>query len=124
MNRAGFTLMEMLIVVVIIGMLAAVVTTNVRKHMARVRIETTTLQAVEIKNAIKSFELALGRLPKHLDELVAVGGPSWPGPFLEEEKVPKDAWGNEFRFGIEKKRLRVKSAGADTKFGTKDDIVK
>jgi len=124
MSGKGFTLMEMLIVVVIIGMLAAVVTTNVRGQMARVRVETTTAQAAELKTAIKSFELALGRLPKHLDELVAVGGPSWPGPFLDEEKVPKDAWGGEFRFGMEKKRLRVTSAGPDERFGTGDDIVK
>ena len=124
MNRAGFTLMEMLIVVVIIGMLAGVITANVMGQMETVRIKTTTAQAVEIKTAIRSFELALGRLPKHLEELVATGGPEWPGPFLEDETVPKDAWNIEFRFGVKNKRLRVSSAGPDGRFETDDDIVK
>ena len=50
-----------------------------------------------------------------------MGDDKWPGPFLESEEVPNDAWGNEFRYETVNKRIRVTSPGKDGQFGTGDD---
>lgn len=76
-----------------------------------------------IKTAIQTFELEIGRLPTSMEELVKTGDADWPGPFLEDEEVPKDGWGNEFRFKMKNKRIKVMSAGPDGQFDTEDDIV-
>jgi hypothetical protein len=86
------------------------------------QIETTRSQIASLKTAIKTFDLEVGRLPRTLDELVIEGGEDWPGPFLDEEEVPKDGWKNDFRYEQTGKGINVYSAGLDGEFGTDDDI--
>ena len=123
-SRAGFTLIEVLLVVAILGILAALVTVNYVGHMDGTKERTTLVQAATMKTGIAHFELTLGRLPKNLDELVVEGDEKWPGPFLDAEEVPTDGWGNEFKMVVKGKRLRVTSRGADGQWDTADDLWK
>jgi len=121
-RQHGFTLIEILLVVTIIGILAGIVVVSTPGHMDRARRRKTELQAVEIKTAIMQFEMEVGRWPATLNELVMEGDANWPGPFLDAETVPKDEWGNDFRMERKGKRMRVTSLGPDGQLGTEDDI--
>jgi general secretion pathway protein G len=120
---SGFSLPEICIVVIIIGLLASVVTVKVMKYLERAKIETTKANIQSIKTAITKFQLDVERLPKTLDELVKESPKPWDGPYLDADEVPKDGWKNDFRYEPEGRRVRVRSAGPDKQFDTDDDIV-
>jgi general secretion pathway protein G len=123
-KRHGFTLVEMLMVVVIIGILSTIVVTKLSGHTEKARRQTTWAQAVLLKTAIAQFEMEVGRLPQNLAELIYQGDEDWPGPFLDSEVVPKDGWGNDFKMEKKGKLIRVTSPGHDGNFDTDDDLWK
>ena len=120
----GFTLIEILLVVAILGILVTIAAVKTTGHMDNTRRQATWITIRNIKLAIAQFEMAVGRLPKDLEELLIEGDDDWPGPFWEEEKLPKDGWGNDLHYEIKKKRVRVTSPGADGQLGTDDDLWK
>ncbi|MEM7392117.1 MAG: type II secretion system protein GspG [Verrucomicrobiota bacterium] len=122
-SQAGFTLLEILIVVAIIGVLASLAAVRLVDHMKGTKVEATHAQIKQLKLAINLFELKVQRLPTNLEELTIEGDEDWPGPFLEDEKVPTDGWKNEFKMIQKGKRLKLQSAGPDGVFDTGDDIV-
>jgi general secretion pathway protein G len=123
-ERHGFTLVEMLMVVVIIGILSAIVVTKMTGHTQNAKRQTTWVQAVLLKTAITQFEMEVGRLPQNLAELIFQGDENWPGPFLDSEVLPRDGWGNDFRMEKRGKLIRVTSPGPDGSFDTDDDLWK
>ena len=122
-SKNGFTLLEILAVVAIIGLLAGIVAHNVRKHMIDTKDKQTLINAKRLKTAVVDFELRLSRLPASLDELTFEGDEDWPGPFIDDETVPKDAWGNDFRLIKKGKRIKIQSAGPDGIYDNGDDIL-
>jgi len=114
----------MLVVVGIIGLLSTIATLYVQRSITTSRVRTTQAQIDVLKTAIDAFHLEVGRLPVNLEELVIEGDEDWPGPFLDADEVPSDAWGNAFNFSRTKKRVRVASAGLDGQWHTEDDIWK
>ena len=125
-NNRGFTLIEIMVVVIIIGILAAVATVKISGQANIARIAATRASIAQIKTAINMYEVNLGSWPNNLQDLVIGGDKDYPGPFLEEEEVPKDGWGNDFKYEIrdEGKRVRVTSPGKDGRFDTDDDLWK
>ena len=121
-RQRGFTLLEILLVVGIIGMLASIVAVNVRSHQDKTKIRITEVNLKSLKTAVTTFEMDLLRLPKNLHELTIEGDADWPGPYLEDETVPTDGGGNDFKMVQEGKRVKIKSAGPDGRFGTDDDL--
>jgi general secretion pathway protein G len=123
-QRAGFTLIEILVVVIIIALLTSITAVKVSDHIKKTRIATTRANIENLKTGVRLYELALGKHPQSLNELVIEGDEDWPGPFIEDEELPKDGWGNDFQYEIRGKRFRITSAGPDAKFDTDDDIWK
>ena len=123
-SSAGFTLVEILAVIVILGILTTIATVSLPNYTDRSRNRATRVTIQAVRTAITAFELELSRYPASLDELIAEGDADWPGPFLDSEAVPTDAWGNEMQFELRGKRVRVTSAGRDGQFGTDDDLWK
>ncbi len=123
-NAAGFTLIEILAVIVILGILTTVVAVNVSNYTDKTRVRTTRLTIDNVRTAIITFEMELARYPTSLEELILEGDEDWPGPFLDVETIPRDGWGNELTYEIRNKRVRVTSAGRDGEFGTDDDLWK
>ena len=122
--RQGFTLVEMMLVVMIIGILATVVAVSMTDNSEKARIASTRLTIDSIRHAIVRFEMEVGRYPNEMHDLVIEGDEKWPGPFLDSTDVPRDGWGNEFKYEIVGKRVKVTSPGKDGQFGTDDDIWK
>jgi general secretion pathway protein G len=124
----AFTLVEMLLVVTIIGILAALVIPRIVGVSERSRV--TAAQADingGIKSALGQYEVDNGFFPKSLQELLVApaNAKNWHGPYLD--KLPTDPWGDPYIYYYPGKHSAnsydLLSAGPDAKEGTDDDIV-
>jgi general secretion pathway protein G len=91
-RRGGFTLIEVMLVVVIIGMLATLAIVNVPKYMKRSQINTVKGQIRSLSTAINAYYMEEGKYPSSLNDLV-----SGDDPYIEG-KVPADPWGNQYQY--------------------------
>jgi general secretion pathway protein G len=132
-RAAGFTLMELLLVVLIISVLAAIVAPNILSKGKEARIAATKQQIVNLEGALKLYYLDNDVYPttdQGLASLVAqpTGEPmpsNWKGPYLEHG-VPNDPWKNPYIFtspGVQNPdSFDILSYGPDGKEGGGDDI--
>jgi general secretion pathway protein G len=128
-SRQGFTLTEIMLVVVIIGILAALVIPKIAGSSERARV--TAAQA-DIKGGIKSaigqYEVDNGFYPKSLQELIVQpsNAKNWHGPYFDPPKLPVDPWGNPYIYYFPGKHnpasYDLLSTGPDGREGTDDDI--
>lgn len=97
--RRPFTLIEIMIVVVIIGMLAALVGPNLTRRLDKAKVNTTKAQLVNLKNAVLDFRMDVSEYPSKLEDLlVNPGQDKWDGPYLDSKTIPKDSWDQEFQY--------------------------
>lgn len=123
--EAGFTLIEILLVVAIIGMMAAVAAVNLGGKMGKAQVNAAKSSVEAIRTGVKMYEVDTGKFPASLQNLLTKGNePNWSGPYLEkaEQGLPKDPWGNEFHYTVQGNQFTVSSAGPDGTFGTEDDV--
>ena len=127
-SRRGFTLTELMLVVVIIGILAALVIPKIAGNSERARL--TAAQADingGIKSALGQYEIDNGFYPKSLQDLLVQpsNAKNWHGPYLD--KLPVDPWSNPYIYYFPGKHNQtgydLLSAGPDGKEGTDDDVV-
>jgi general secretion pathway protein G len=105
MNRKGFTLIEIMLVVIIIGVLVAMVVPNIagRSDQARKMAAKTDIES-NISNALDLYQLDNGRYPstdQGLNALITEPNSDpipikWSGPYLKKKKLPKDPWGHAY----------------------------
>ena len=124
----GFTLVEILLVVVIIGILAALVIPRIAGSSERARVTAATTDINGgIKSALGAYEVDMGTYPKSLQDLITAPGEArnWHGPYLDS--LPQDPWGHAYVYVFPGKHLAgsydLLSVGPDGKEGTDDDIV-
>lgn len=122
-GQAGFTLIEMMIVVAIIGMIMGLVGLNVVKRFDEARVDTTKNQIRQVTLVLADFKRQCGNYPSSeqgLDALVrrenAPNCKNWE-PFFPNSKLPKDAWNNDFMYTSSGDDIEVKSLGSDGKEG-------
>lgn len=124
-RRGGFTLVEIMVVVVIIGLLATMVGPSVFNALFRSNIQVAKSDISSIAEAVRMYRLDnSGRLPESLEELVT---PNEQGTvYLRDQvEVPKDPWENEYVLEPDPDRPQefiVRSFGPDGEQGTEDDI--
>ncbi len=99
----GFTLVELLVVLAILGLLAGLVGPQVMKFLGGSKTKTAKLQIEDLGGAMDLYRLEVGRYPTTSEGLEALvqqpsGSPNWNGPYLKKSQVPKDPWGFEYQY--------------------------
>jgi general secretion pathway protein G len=129
----GFTLVEMLVVITIIGMIMALVGPRVLNYLSDSRVKAAKIQIQSFASALDLFYLDAGRFPTGSEGLGALAHPvsgtaSWNGPYLKGGNVPNDPWGNPYVYKqpAERAPYEIRSLGADGQeggTGTAADLV-
>jgi len=122
-RTSGFTLVEMMVVIVIIGILATVLITQISGRADKAKVEATKAIVKQVADAAEMFKLDHNRYPERLDDLMRmpayVDGRKWPpGGYLK--KLPRDGWDRELVYrvpGSAGQPLDVVSFGEDGREG-------
>ncbi len=122
----GFTMVELMAMLIIIGLLATLVVTKVASQIDRARRTTTKANLKILHSAVNQFKMDTGRFPTEEEGLMAlIEQPSdvssyEPGGYLETTEIAKDGWGDEFIYELypeSGKPFVIKSLGADNEEG-------
>lgn len=131
-KNAGFTIVEILVVLLIISVLAGLVGTNMVGHMKTAKVKAAETQISSLASALRQYQIDNDRLPtmeQGLQSLVErpVRPPvprNYPsGGYLEKIEVPLDPWGNDYAYlvpGRGGKEFELISYGADGEKGGED----
>jgi len=104
--KSGFSLIEIMIAVVIIGIMATIGISAISGYRARASKTATVSMLTSLKNAVQMYYSDTGKYPQSLDELVDKPdgddplAKRWEGPYIEAKGggVPVDGWNNEFQY--------------------------
>ena len=123
-RQRGFTLVELMVVIIILGLLATVVAPNVIKHLGDAEITKAKEDIRQIQAGVKMYFMKNHKIPK-LEDLTTPdkSGDAYVEGF-EHGGTPKDPWGNPYviREGDKPGKFEVISFGKDMQEGTEDDI--
>lgn len=122
-NR-GFTLIEILIVMAIIAMLAALVGPALFRGFGDSQRKVAQTQMAALAQSLDSYRLDVGRYPRELDGLLEndTGRDVWNGPYLARaDAIPKDPWDNDYVYTPEGDDFELLSYGADGVEGGEGD---
>ncbi len=93
----GFTLVEVLVVLVILGLLAGIISTAAISYLSKAKADIARIQLENISTSLDLFRLDMGRYPTTEEGLAALvrrpaGLAKWKGPYIDGKKVPVDPW--------------------------------
>ncbi len=102
-NSKGFSLIELLVVLVILGLLASVVAPQVMKHLGKAKSDSARLQIEDLGAALDLYSLELGGYPTTEQGLKALieqpeNESNWNGPYLKKKKIPSDPWNRDYQY--------------------------
>jgi len=100
-REAGFTLVEMLVVITIIGLVMALVGPRVLNYLGESKVKTARIQIESFSSALDLYYLDNGRYPSASEGLSALvqrpaNASSWNGPYIRTPSVPPDPWGHAY----------------------------
>ena len=116
--RRGFTLVELLVVVAILGILGTIAIQNVTGHIAKTRITAAEAGVRALQEACASYYIQHKKLPTSLEQLVEGDDPILEGG----DGALYDPWDTKYELEVNGKKVIIKSAGEDGSMGTEDDI--
>ncbi len=119
-RESGFTLLELLVVLAIMGMLAAIIAPQVIRYLGTSRTQTAHVQIQNVMAALELFRLDVGRYPTAQEGLAALvtappTAPNWNGPYLKKDSALQDPWGEPYGYRIpgEHGEIDVFTLGSD-----------
>ena len=127
--RRGFTMVELMAMLIIIGLLATLVVTKVASQIDKARVTTTKANLKILHSAVNQFKMDTGRFPTEEEGLMAlIEQPSdvisyETGGYLETTEISQYGWGNDFIYELypeSGKPFVIKSFGADGEEGGED----
>jgi len=128
---SGFTMIELLLVLVILGVLAVMVVPRFAGRSEQARVTAARSDLATISLALDAFEIDTGRYPTRDEGLEALilqpsNALNWSGPYLKGDQVPRDPWGNPYQYIFPSTRVSggydLYSFGPDGQQGGGDDI--
>ena len=102
-RAAGMTLIEILVVLVLIGVVLGIVGGNFIGRGEKAKADAAKIEMGQIGQALDLYKLEVGRYPTTQEGLQALlqapsGASSWNGPYWKKSTLPKDPWGNEYKY--------------------------
>jgi general secretion pathway protein G len=122
-GQAGFTLVEILVVITIIGLIMALVGPRVLNYLGESKAKAAKIQIESFSSALDLYYLDLGRYPNSSEGLNALtrsnNAPGWNGPYLRGGVVPNDPWGHGYLYRSpgERAPYEIVSLGSDGQEG-------
>jgi general secretion pathway protein G len=123
-SEGGFTLVEMLVVIAIIGLVMGLVGPRVLSYLGDAKVKAAKLQIESFGSALDLFYLDVGRYPSVSEGLAALverpaNTPVWNGPYLKNAAVPPDPWGHVYLYRVPGERgpYQIVSLGSDGQEG-------
>ena len=120
----GMTLIEILVVLVLIGIVLGIVGGNFIGRGEKAKADAAKIEISQIGQALDLYKLEIGRYPTSSEGLQALitapaSTANWNGPYWKKSQLPKDPWGNEYRYTSpgQKGAYDILSLGADGKEG-------
>jgi general secretion pathway protein G len=129
-SEAGFTLVEMLVVITIIGLVVALVGPRVLGYLSDSKIKTAKIQIDSFSAALDLYYLDIGSYPASNEGLTALvqrpsSAPAWNGPYLRTGSVPNDPWGHPYIYKVpgDHAPYEIDSSGSGT-VGDSQNMIK
>jgi general secretion pathway protein G len=127
-RRRGFTLLELMVVLLILGLLTTIAAPRVAKYLRKAKADTARIQVEALGAAVDSFNLDNGRFPTSEEGLKAlVERPqdltTWDGPYIKKQDSLTDPWGKAYLYRVpgRKGEFDVYSLGSDQREGGEGD---
>lgn len=103
--QAGFSLIELLVVLAILGLLIGLVAPPIIRYFGRAKTDVAKVQIHDLETALDLYRLDLGRYPTQSEGIKALaekppGVDRWQGPYLKQGSVPTDPWGHAYHYRI------------------------
>jgi len=123
-HMSGMTLIEILVVLVLIGIVLGIVGGNFIGRGEKAKADAAKIEIGQIGQSLDLFKLEVGRYPSSQEGLQALiaqppGVNNWNGPYWKKSTLPKDPWGNEYKYIAPGQTgpYDIVSLGADAKEG-------
>jgi general secretion pathway protein G len=123
-RQRGFTLVEMLVVITIIGLIMGLIGPRVLNYLTESKVKAAKIQIQSFASALDLYYLDVGRFPTSADGLSALardpgGQRTWNGPYIKGSGIPNDPWGHPYvyRSPGERSSYDIISYGADGQEG-------
>lgn len=102
-HAAGFTLLELLVVLAILGLLAAIAAPQVLKHLGGAKRDAARIQIQNLAATLDLYRLDTGRYPSEREGLLSLverpaGDQTWDGPYLKRRDALRDPWGRPYGY--------------------------
>ncbi len=118
MLKKAFSLMELMVVVIILGLLAIFILPNLTGKSEEAKVKLTCMQMKSIGQVLKMYKLDHSSYPSTQEGIKTLQEKK----YFDEGKIPKDAWANEFIYIKKDKSFEIMSMGANKQEGGDDDI--